>query len=263
MNETPNIKITTQAQPPQDNAHRDRAVEPEYAAVSVMAILALILAGIGALALLPKQAYVLIPGLPYKAPILLVLPVASFFFALLARRKIVCSEGTLVGLRAANTAVMLSAAFVLGSIGLHGYLQHRQYTLNEAMLADAQHYLDRILQDDYEGVYNEMMANNPALAATGLSLKRFRSEIRGVLNSGGDYYGRNLQSQDVRVPDDPSQPAEIQGRVVHRFHFKKGAVDLTFVFAQRNGQWKLMVVGQTVTAEFPKPGSVPKKRYEL
>jgi hypothetical protein len=245
-----------------DDAHLDRAVEPEYAAVSVMAILALILTGVGALAMLPQQAYVGIPGVTYRAPILLVLPVASLLFALAARRKIVRSEGTLVGLRAATAAVALSALFVAGSVALHGYLQHRQYSLNQAILTETQGYLDRLLNEDYESVYREIAANNPGIVSEGLSPTAFGEMIGSLLKQGGDYYGRRLQNQGVTMPEDTTEDGEIRGYVTHRFLFKRGAVDLNFIFAQRDGRWKLMLVKPSMAFEFLPPDAKPKKRFD-
>jgi len=262
MTDLPPNTISAEPAAPRDDAHLDRAVEPEYAAVSVMAILALILTGVGALAMLPRQAYVGIPGVTYRAPILLVLPVASLLFALVARRKIVRSEGTLVGLRAATAAVTLSAVFVAGSVALHGYLQHRQYSLNQALLTETQGYLDRLLNGDYESVYREMAANNPGIVSEGLSPTVFGEMVGSRLKGGGDYYGRRLQNQGVTVPDDAADGGEIRGYVTHRFLFKRGAVDLNFIFAEQDGRWKLMLVKPSMAFEFLPPDAKPKKRFE-
>jgi hypothetical protein len=212
--------------------------------------------------MLPRQAYVGVPGFTYRAPILLVLPLASLLFALAARRKIVRSEGTLVGLSAANAAVLLSALFVIGSVALHGHIQHRQYTLNRAMLTSAEEHLGRILSEDYESVYREMAGNNPAIVGEGLSPTVFRKLVHSALNDGGDYYGRRLQGQVTKVPDDPTEGTDIQGRVTHRLLFKQGVVDFNFIYLQQDGTWRLMFVNVSPAHEFLPADAKPKKRFE-
>ncbi|NIA20750.1 MAG: hypothetical protein GWP05_02010 [Anaerolineaceae bacterium] len=252
-------------QPPReagDDAHLDRMVEPEYAAVSMKAILALILTGLGALALLPKQPYLSIPAISYRLPILIVLPLIALAAAVAALRAIRRSEGTLIGLKAATVATVLSAAFILGSIGQHGYMQYRQKELLRTLREAAQGYLELVMQEKYEPVYQELAANNPLIAERGPTFKRWRSNIHRFMTTLGDYYGRNLQRQDLVRPKDPSEGADLRGVVVHRFRFERGGVDLNFVFKDTDQGWKLMVAEPRPIGVFPKRGDKPKKRYE-
>ena len=246
----------------QDDSHLDRMVDPEYAAISVKAILALILAGIGALALLPKQPYLSIPGISYRLPILVVLPLVALAAAVAALRSIRRSEGTVIGLRPAIVATVLSAAFVIGSIGLHGYIQYHEKELRRSLLEEAQVYLERLMQEEYEPVYQDMAANNPEIAKAGLTFNQWRSRIHTLMMTAGDYYGKNLQRQDLVKPKDPSEGTDRRGVVVHRFRFKRGAVDLSFVFTDSDQGWELMGVGASGVAVFPKRDDKPKKRYE-
>lgn len=250
------------AQGPEDDTLLDRMVDPEYAAISVKAILSLILAGIAALALLPSPLYLSIPGIGYGLPLLIVLPLVALAAAVAALRSIRRSEGTLVGLRAATLAAVLSAAFVIGSIGLHGYMQYREKELHRSLLEAAQGYLELMMQEKYEPVYQEMAANNPLIAEKGPTFNQWSSHTKHLMTTGGDYYGRDLQRHGVKKPEDPTEGTDAGGEVVYRFRFKRGGVDLSFIFRDTDQGWKLMGVGANGVAVFPKRGDKPKKRYE-
>ncbi len=250
------------AQGPEDDTLLDRMVEPEYAAISVKAILSLILAGIGALALLPKQPYLPIDGIIYRLPILIVLPLVALAASVTALRSIRRSEGTLVGLRAATLAAVLSAAFVIGSIGLHGYIQYRENELHRSLLEATQGYLELLMQEKYEPVYQEMAANNPLIAEKGSTFNQWSSHVKQLMTTGGDYYGRDLQRHGIKKPEDPTEGTDHRGQVGYRFRFERGAVDLNFVFRDTDQGWKLIGAGASGAAVFPKRGDKPKRRYE-
>jgi len=250
------------AQGPEDDTLLDRMVEPEYAAISVKAILSLILAGISALALLPSPLYLSFPGIGYGLPLLIVLPLVALAASVAALRSIRRSEGTLVGLRAATLAAGLSAAFVIGSIGLHGYTQYREKQLHRTLLEATQRHLELMMQEKYEPVYLEMAANNPRIAEKGPTLNQWSSRIKQLMTTGGDYYGRDLHRHGIKKPEDPTEGTDPRGQVVYRFRFKRGGVDLSFVFRDSGQGWKLMGVGANGVAVFPRRGDQPKKRYE-
>ena len=216
----------------------DRVVEPEYASVSGTAILALILAPLGLLAL--KAIYFHMFGLP--VPILLIIPIISLAIALAAVRGIRHSEGTRVGIKLAITAATLSALIFVGATAYHGHQIYQQQSRLNDLMTLAQRDTELIFTGRYDTIYNRMLLNNPALA-TRQPLADWTAHLDELLYSGGDYYGSRLEAVrmfNMRLnEEDPTAPEELLAVVVRRLVFRHGAADLIFNYMHHRDQWQL------------------------
>jgi len=267
-----------------DEAHLDRAVEPEYAAVSIAAIAALVLAVVGLVAFKPSQ-----PPLPlasrgwFQLPILLLIPVAAVAVALGSLRSIRRSEGTKAGQPLALAALVLALATAAGSTGFHAVRQYREHERMQSLVAASSYWLDLLLREHYRTVFDELVRSHPL--DNGEAEKIFpgwEKRVRGYLFDGGDYYGRRLQDTNIAEPSEeelgtqvewyrhhsesfgaiPSPPPYDAGVAIHRLKFKESGVDIPFVFWWVDGRWRLINVSPRPALVFPEPGEAPKKRFE-
>ncbi len=192
--------------PGADAAHRDRAVEPEYAAISGGAVAALVLAGVSVIALLPKQAPIPLPfGVRYRLPVLLLVPLAVIPFSLFVIRRIRNSAGTKVGMPLARAALALAGLVAVGSIAMHGLRQHREFELHDTLAEQAEVYLRRIFDEQYRAVYDAMAANYPELYPQEVPFEQWRRRTHRALYGAGDYYGKSVQRVLVQHPDEAEQ----------------------------------------------------------
>lgn len=245
-----------------DEAHLDRAVEPEYAAISGWAVFSLILAAIGAVALLPYkfQPYLPLPLVRYRLPILIIIPLAAAILALVARRGIHHSGGTRVGLQPARIALGLSLLFIAGSLCYHGLYQRTELLLQDQLQAAAAGDLQDLFAERYDAILDR-------LAANGVPVPRNRqnwiAEKHYYLYNGGDYYGRSLQVLVMQTVEDSPEQTRLMGVAVYRLLFKEWSLDLRMQYVRVNDEWKLVALegsGNHWTA--PKEGVKAKARFE-
>jgi hypothetical protein len=246
-----------------DEAHLDRAVEPEYAAISGWAVFALILAAIGALALLPAayQPYLPWPTLlRYHLPILLVIPIVSGILALMAMGSIRRSGGTRVGLQPARIALGLSLLFMAGSLCYHGLHQRTEILLQDQLQAAAAGDLQDLFANNYDALLARLAANGGNVPR---DKRSWIAETHYYLYDGGDYYGRKLQALEMRPVEVSPEQTRLDGMAVYRLTFKEWTLDLRLQYVRMNDEWKLVSMegaGNPMTA--PKEGVQPKPRFE-
>jgi hypothetical protein len=120
----------------------DRAIDPEYAAVSPMAIvgLALACAGIGA----------------FFVPPLAALPLLGFVVSLAAWRHIRRSQGVLAGRSLAQVGMVLGAALTVTSVAFHFEVYREQRQVYDLVGEKANDAVRSVLGRNYEKVYTSM-----------------------------------------------------------------------------------------------------------
>lgn len=253
-----------------DDAHLDRLVEPEYAAVSGAAIFALVLAAVSVVAFLPAPLDLPLPMTWLRLPILLVLPLTAIAASLAAWRSIRRSEGTRTGLRLAQAALALALVATLGSGAMHAVGQVHRYELQRSLVEVANGYLQRVLTDQPDIIFGDLVRNGVApLDEKPNYLNAWKTAQYYMHEGSGDYYGLRLEKagafvQSVAPKDRPGEEEILQdfGEVIYRLQYAKGAIDLRFGFRLVEGQWKLINFNQGFALELPKDGAQPKKRFE-
>ena len=232
--------------PPADG-ELDRAIDPEYAAVSTRAVLGLLasLAGITGFLAMP----------------LTLLAVLGFFLGLLGLRQIRRSEGVVVGRGIAMAAALLGAAVTLSITSYHGYYWLRDRAIYAEVTVQANAVTDEILAGHYEKVFMMMPEYFRRQQASGP--EEFRKTIAPLFENAGKVVSRRLLSLHVVSTADAglAVPAEVH------IEFERRFVVLTIVFAKNpEGQWVVVGVGGAETyesmAKFPAPPAPPAKSEE-
>ena len=222
----------------------------------------LILAAIGALALLPAayQPYLPLPVVRYRLPILIIIPLAAAVLALAARRGIRRSGGTRVGLQPARIALGLSLLFIAGSLGYHGLHQRSELLLQDQLPAATAGDLQDHLATRYDALLDRLAANGGNVPR---DRQRWSAEKRYYLYNGGDYYGRKLLVLLMQPVEVSPEQTRLEGVAVYRLLFKEWSLDLRLQYIRVNDAWKLVNLecsGNPMTA--PKEGAQPKPRFE-
>ncbi len=254
--------IDQRRKPGPDEAHLDRAVEPEYAAISGWAVFALILAAIGALALLPAayQPYLPLPLVRYRLRILIIIPLASVLLALFAMRGIRTSGGTRVGLQPARIALGLSLLFIAGSLLYHGLHQRSELLLQDQLLASVNGDLGDLLADRYDALLDRLAANGGAVPH---DRRQWIAQTHYLLYEGGDYYSRKLQVLVMQPVEVAPEQTRLDGVAIYRLTFKNWNLDLRLQYVRVNDAWKLVAAeGSGNPLSAPLEGVQPKKRFE-
>jgi hypothetical protein len=227
--------------PPTDD-ELDRAIDPEYAAISTRAVLGLLasLAGITGLLAMP----------------LVLLSVLGFFLGLLGLRQIRRSEGVVVGRPIALAAALLGAAVTLSITSYNGYYWLRDRAIYDEVKVQANAVTDEILAGRYEKVFMMMPEDFRRQQASGP--EEFRKTIAPLFENAGKIVNRRLLSLHVVPTADTglAVPAEVHIELERRY------VDLTLVFVRNaDGQWVVFGVGGAETfesmARFPPPPAPP------
>jgi hypothetical protein len=207
----------------------DRAMDPEYAAISTMAVLGLASSLVGALA--------------FMLPPLIVLPAMGLVMGVLALRKIRRSEGILAGRSIALAACMVGALVLAGSTAyhLHNWLSERQ-VLND--LTNRSYAItDDILAGRYDRVYNAMPEE---FRQEGRGAEDFRAHIAPALAGAGSVVRRVLLSLEVVRLEDGTvvAPAKVHVELERRY------LEFKMVFKKSPaGTWDLAGVGVGETFE--------------
>ncbi len=244
------------------DAEMDRMVEPEYAAISGTAIVALILTPFGLLSFM--TIYFMVFGV--LVPVLMIVPLVSLLVALTAVSNIRKSEGTRVGIKLAVAAAMLSGLIIIGSGVYHVHRLNEQVELQDSLLRAAHSDMQLIFTGQYQPIYARMVLNNPAVGET-WSFEEWAEQLNVFLyHSGGNYYGSRIEAVRLRpgTPnlDDPQATPEVEGIVVRRLVFREGSTDLQLHYARHDGQWRLLGLHAAAAAEFGRPDMEPVTRWE-
>jgi len=164
-------------QPPIQDAELDRATDPEYAAVSVTAVLGVILA------VLSVVAFLVWP--------LVVVPVLAVGVSLLARQRIRRSHGVLTGRRLALGGLALGLGMLVASGGYHGWrwLDERRSLGMLNVWANA--LMDQVLAKRYKDVFDQMPPDTPQRKQ---GFDFFRDRLNGLFADAGAVRGCRLRS---------------------------------------------------------------------
>ena len=165
---------------PIEDAELDRATDPEYAAVSVTAVLGVVL---GALSVV---AFLVWP--------LVAVPVLATAVSLAARRRIRRSHGVLTGRRLALAGLVLGLGLTAASAGYHGWQWYGQHRTLHALRDWTDRLLDQGVAGKYEEVFEQMPAGTPQRKG-GIDL--FRRRLDGLFAGAGAVRDRRLRSLQI------------------------------------------------------------------
>jgi len=224
------------ADPIQDGA-LDRAADPEYAAISTLAVLAVGFSLVGAVALL---------AVPF-----IVLPLVGLLLGLLALRQIRRSEGVLAGRGIALGAVAAGAAILAAATAYHGSAWLEKHRMFSDLESRSYEITDDIIADRYAEVYAMMPEKFRGQAGAGP--EQFRARMAPLLGGAGSVLRRSLVSLQVLQTEGGQTlaPAEMLVELERRY------LQFTLWFQQRpDGQWELVgVAGAETFASLGKFGS--------
>ena len=214
---------------PISEADLDRATDREYAAVSVLAVLGVVLAALGVLAFL--------------APPLVAAPALATVLSLAALRRIRRSRGVLTGGRLALAGLLLGAGLTLTAGGYHGWQWYGEYRTLTRLQARTHAITDQILARQYAEVF-EQIAPDSRQHEAGLDL--FRHRLAGLFAGAGEPVGRELRALQIlrSERDEAIALAEIRVRLQQR------TLDFNLWFQpDEAGRWQFMGVGGRETFE--------------
>ena len=228
--------------PPDDQL--DRAMDPEYAAISTTAVLGLAFSLLGALAVL--------------IPPLVVLPVLGLVLGLVAFRKIRRSEGVLAGRGIALTASILGGLALVGSTSYHLHAYLGEQRVLEDLSNRSIEITDDLVAGRYDKVYN--MVPEEFRRQQGGGLDGFRARIAPALAGAGSVVQRFLLSLEIVTTEDGMvlAPARVRVELEQRY------LEFKLVFRESpTGMWELLGVGAGETLDsqikFVPPEPEPKE----
>jgi hypothetical protein len=217
----------------------DRATDQEYAAISPMAVVGLVLGILGIAALL--------------APPLVAMPAIGFILSLIALRRIRRSEGVLAGRGFAVAGIVIGLGLTILGGATHGIAWYRQQTTLSDLRSRAFQIADDLAAGRYEKAYQMMPSEWRAQQAAGV--KEFRNRIGPLFEGAGPLVSRRLMSlQPLPVEEKAKNgktveqhfvaPAEMQVDLQHRI------LAVTLWFGQDpDGRWDLIGVAAEETLE--------------
>ena len=208
----------------------DRALDPDYAAISTLAVLGLASSVLGMLS--------------FVALSLTVLPAIGLALGLLALRKIRRSEGILTGRGIAMAASVLGALVLVGSSGYHlqGWLS--EHRVLEDLSNRSYEITDDILAGRYEKVYN--MIPEEFRRRHGRGPEAFRAQVAPALTGAGSVLRRTLMSLEIV----PTTDGAIVAPAKMRIELERRYVELQIAFMKSPaGTWDLVGAGAGETLE--------------
>ncbi len=207
--------------PPTDTG-LDRATDPEYAAVSPVAVFGLIISVLGI------SAFVAVP--------LLAAPVVGVILSAVARVRVRRSAGVLTGRWLATAGLVLGVAFTGTATGWHIYRHVSERLELEALAERTEEITDLLL----EGRYGEVYALLPEdfRARPGVSERGFAAAMRQMFEGGGELVERKLLALRIAEGErgELLAPAEVQVR------FERRILAVRFGFTRAGGEWTLLGV---------------------
>ena len=208
----------------------DRAMDPDYAAISTQAVLGLVFSLLGALAIL--------------IPPLVVLPLLGLVLGLVALRKIRRSEGVLAGRGIAVAASILGGLALVGSTSyhLHAWLSGRRVL--EDLSNRSIEITDDLTAGRYDKVYN--MLPEEFRRQQGRGPEEFRASVAPALKDAGSVVRRFLLSLEFVPMEDGTvlAPARVRVELERRY------VEVKLIFMESpRGTWDLVGVGAGETMD--------------
>jgi hypothetical protein len=225
MSKTPDKPLT-----PADG-ELDRATDPEYAAISPLAVVGLVLS------LLGVAAFFIVP--------LLVLPLLGLGMSLAAYRKIRRSEGVLTGRLLARVGAVLGLMLALAASAYHIETWREQQSTLHVIEKLSYEILDSIAAGDYEKVYQMMPEDFRKAQAKGA--EGFRESLLPFFKGAGQ-----VTQKPILLTLSPIVSKE--GKLLHRATMRLGmehrSLDFTLWFMQdQTRQWQPVGVACEETFE--------------
>jgi hypothetical protein len=224
----------------------DRATDAEYAAVSVLAVVGLVFAAFGGVAL----------ALPV-AGFLVVLPVAGLALSLIALIRIRRSKGTLTGHWIAVVGVALGGVMGLLSGGQQLLAWHQQADENHVLTTATFEVAEALAAGDYEKVLVRIPADQRRTG--GATAELLRSRFAPLFAGAGRITDRRLLSLDPKTTDAGERVAI--GRV--RIGMEHRAVLVTLLWTSAAspgvapGTWQMVGASGEEALETSKPPADP------
>jgi len=214
---------------PLDETDLDRAIDREYAAVSVLAILGVVLGALGVSAFL--------------APLLVAVPVLAAGLSLAALRRIRRSRGVLTGTRLAMTGLALGAGLALAAGGYHAWQWYGEHRTLASLKTRAHAIADQILARRWTEVFAQISPDSPQHEA-GADL--FRRRLTGLFAGAGDPVGRQLQALQILR----TERKEAVAMAEVRLRLEQRTLDFYLWFQpDASGQWRFVGVSGRETFE--------------
>jgi hypothetical protein len=230
----------------------DRAIDPEYAAISTMAVVALGTSIAGAAAFL---------GAPLVA-----VPLLGLVIGLAALRKIRRSQGVLAGRGVALAAVLVGGAVAAGAAAYHVQAYLRTQAMLQSLETRAYAVVDDLAAGQYQKVY-EMMPEQ-FRRRQGAGVDAFRGRMEPSFKGAGPLVRRTLLSLQVIQSEDGTVVAP----ALMRMEFERRYLDMSVYFLEAApGRWDIVGVaaeetfdsqakfGPTKQAAPPKEAVQPKE----
>jgi len=207
----------------------DRAIDHEYAAVSTLAVLSLVLG----LLSLPALALAFVSSFKYW--LLNLIPLAAVVLASAGLYRIRRSEGTLAGRRIAMVGLALGGLLLLSGIVLHGHrhLERRAYRaeVREAAFAQFKDFAPEGLGRLYDRFGESFRAK--------VWREGFVGYLAGLSRGAGEIQKREVISIDLF----PRDEGDISARVFFRLRGKSRCIDMRVWFERvGEGEWRPLSV---------------------
>jgi len=211
------------------DADLDRATDREYAAVSVLAVVAVMLAALGVSALL--------------APPLVAVPVLAAVLGLAALRRIRRSRGVLTGRRLAMTALAVGAGLVLAAGGYHGWQWYGKYRTLTSLQAQTHTVMDRIAAREWTEAFEQISPESPQRKA---GIDPFRQRLTGLFAGAGEPVGRKLRALQILR----TEREEAVAMAEVRLRLQKRTLDFNLWYQPDGaGGWRFVGMGGRETFE--------------
>jgi hypothetical protein len=220
-----------------DDGVLDRATDPEYAAISLMAIMGLVLSMAGLAA--------------FFVPPMIMIPLLGFLVSLAAWRRIRRSQGVLAGQSLARAGMVLGAAMTLTSAALHLELYREERQVYNLVADEARDAVQAIRERNFGKVYTSMPDDFRARQAT--SVQAFGEGFDAWLKDAGDFKEQNLLSL---TPVMTKEKILIQ-KVIIRTDFQKRSLEFQLWYMpDTTRRWKLIGVacGETFDSQVKNQG---------
>jgi hypothetical protein len=244
----------------------DRATDPEYASVSPMAVIGLVvsLVGLAVYAALLAWNFISVDTV-WKYEVVTpvgVIPLAGLALSAAAGRRIRRSQGVLTGRRIARAGIVLGAAVAVTFAAVQGGAACHRHQVLATLEARALGVVDDLVADRYENVYR--MIPEDFRRRQGNSLEQFREQFLPLFRGGGSLVTRELNSLQLALTakGELIAPAEVRVTLTNR------ALDLSVWFHRAPGaQWELVGIsgGETFESQMKHPAeavpAVPAPYY--
>jgi len=227
--------------PPIRDSELDLATDPQYAAVSVTAVLGV------ALAVLSVVAFYVWP--------LVAVPVVAAGISLVGWRRIRRSHGALTGRRLALGGLALGLGIAAASGGYHAWLWYDEHRSLRTLNQWAETLMDQVLAKKYKDVFEQMPPESPQRKA---DFALFRDRLQGLFADAGAVRDRRLRALQILKTEDGVTVAMAEIRLTleqrelqFRLWFQPGP----------DGRWQFVGMGGRETfrtaMEHDTPGPAP------